>query len=411
MTIHEQNRQALIEYFQGGCKGNDMGCVGVEMEHFILDEDGEQVHYDEPNGRLSIRGILEKLAEFWPDVTRTEAGDIMGCSRQLSAISIEPAGQIEVSLAPFSSIYDIKAEYENFYYRLRKVIEPAGYTIRTGGYNPTMKAEELELIPKPRYHFMNEYFASLPGMHGERMMRATTSLQISLDYADEADAVRKMRIATLLGPIVSFVCDNCTVFEGELNDVPLRRLQVWRKVDPARCGVVPGLFDEGFGFGTYADWLLSVPPIFSTRDGEHATGATPADEVYADAPMTEEDVFHLLGMVWPDVRLKNYVEVRQADSLPEMPALGYVSLIKGIYYGPLSLDMIEHKLGVDTKGWGQYSEQSVEDAIAAIAQDGFDALVYGRSVTEWIDFLFQLAPAGLGSEVEYLDELRDFRGL
>ena len=411
MTEQFDNGQIIVDYLQGGCKGGDMGTVGVEVEHFLYDEDDELVPYEEKHGRTGVRDILEKLLEFYPHAMRTQDGDLMGCSRASASITIEPSAQLEISIAPMASVAEVEREYRNFLFRVGQIIDPLGYKLIALGYDPHMKAADKPLIPKPRYHYMNDYFAAIPGMHAERMRRGSCSLQVSLDYADEADAVRKLRIATLLGPVFSYLADNVPVFEGEPNATPLRRLKVWREVDPARCGVIPGLFEAGFGFAKYADYLLSTPPIFITRPDVHTTGALTAREAYADAPMRTEDVEHLLGMFWNDVRLKRYVEIRQADSLPLEPGLGYVALIKGLFYSETNLEILEHALGARADGTWPYVEQDVEDAIDAIVADGFEAQVYGRSVTAWADLLFRLAPDGLGTEVGYLEALEDFKGL
>ncbi|MGI6032266.1 MAG: glutamate-cysteine ligase family protein [Coriobacteriales bacterium] len=405
------NKQIIVDYLQGGCKGRAMGTVGVELEQFLYDEDDELVPYEEKHGRLGVKDLLEQLVEFYPEAMRTEAGDIMGCVRPSAAVTIEPACQLEISIAPMASVAEVEREYRNFAFHVGQIIDPRGYHLLPYGYDPYMKAEDKPLIPKPRYHFMDDYFAKIPGMHAERMMRGSCSLQVSLDFADEADAVRKMRIATLLGPVFSLITDNVPVFQGEPNVTPLRRMKIWREVDPARCQVTPGLFDEDFGFEKYAEYLLATPPIFTTRPDEHATGSLTAAEVYGDAPMRTEDVEHLLGMFWNDVRLKRYVEVRQGDALPLEPGLGYVALIKGVFYSDTNLDILEHALGVGDDGVWPYTEQSVEDAIDAIVADGFNAEVYGRTATAWIDLLFSLAPDGLGTEVEYLEPLKDFKGL
>ena len=407
------NRQILIDYFDEGAKGGAIGRVGVEIEQFLLDEDGERVPYREKHGRLDVETVLEKLSAYYPKVVRTDEGAIMSCQRPSAAITIEPSAQLELSIAPLASVAEVEDEYEHFAFRLGQIIEPAGYSVATYGYDPSSKALDCQLIPKPRYHYMDSYLRALPGMHPERMMRCSASLQVSLDYSDEADAVRKMRLATLFGPVFSFLCDNTPVFEGEPNVETLRRLRLWREVDPARCQVVPGVFEEGFGFGAYADWLLSTPPIFITRPDIHPTGGALASEVYGDAPMTRADVEHLIGMFWPDVRFKQYVEIRQADSLPLVPAMGYVALAKGLFYSETNLAILEHALGVEVeeKGAWPFSEQDVEDAIQAVSEDDWDAVIYGKSVAEWVDLLFQIAPDGLGTEVEYLEGLKDFKGL
>ncbi len=405
------NSQIIVDYLEAGCKGGDMGRVGVEIEQFVLDEDGDRVFYDEKHGRLGVRDILERLSEFYPDVVRTDAGDIVGCSRASAAITIEPSAQIELSLAPVLSLAEVEREYKNFEFRIGQILKPHEYELVPLGYDPKNEATDLPLIPKPRYHFMDEYFSELEGMHAERMMRASASLQVSIDYADEADAVRKVRIATAIGPILSFLLDNIPTFEGAANAIPLRRLKIWREVDPARCCVIPGLFDDGFGFKAYADWLLGVPPIFVTQPEERGTGATPAREVYADTPMTTEDVEHLLSMIWPDVRLKRYVEIRQCDSVPFDVALGYAALLKGLFYGQMNLELLEHALGVKEDGTWTIGESDVEAAIDAIIADEMEAVVYGRTVESWFNLFFQFAPDGLGAEAEYLEALKDFKGL
>lgn len=411
MTTEFNNRELIVEYLEEGCKGGDMGLIGVELEQFVIDEDGDRVPYIEKHGRLGVRDILEQLAPYYYEVERNAEGDILALYRLDSNVTIEPAAQIELSISPMLSLVDIRQEYDNFDLRMRQIMKPYDYKLVPLGYDPKNKAADLPIIPKPRYHYMDEFFSKLPGMHAERMMRATTSMQVSIDYASEADAVRKLRIATLLGPVFSYLLDNVPVFEGEPNSQPLRRMKVWREVDPARCMVIPGLFDEGFGFAAYADWLLSIKPIFITRPDVHSTGNMTAAEAYADAPMTDADIEHLMSMVWPDVRLKRYVEIRQGDAVPFDVALGYAALIKGLFYSETNLDLLEHALGVGPDGVWPYTAQSVEDAIDTVIADENDAVIYGRTLEEWMILLFQIAPDGLGAEEEYLEPLMDFKGL
>ncbi len=412
--FRQENRQAIVEYLRGGCKGAAMGAVGMEQEHFLLDEDGERVPFTEKHGRLGVKDVLEALSEFYPDITRTPDGQIVGCARPAAAITIEPAAQIEVSIAPLANVAEIEQEYRNFLFRLEQIVRPAGYSIATFGYTPVpgQTAGELELIPKERYRLMDAYFSRLPGMHAERMMRGSCSLQVSIDFADEADAVRKLRLASLLAPVFASIADNAPVFEGRPNTAHISHLSLWREVDPARCGVIGGLFDEDFGFGRYADWLLATPPIFTTHGGVvRDTGDIPAAEAYAGVQMDTADVEHLLSMFWPDARLKRYVEIRPADALPAGPAMGYVALLKGLFYGQFNLDLLEDALGVGADGVYPFEAGDVEEAVAAVAADGDGARIYGRGLVEWIDYLFSLAAQGLSTELGYLDELRDFRGV
>ena len=268
---------------------------------------------------------------------------------------------------------------------------------------------------------MDAYFAHI-GSDGDRMMRASSSTQVSVDFASEADAVRKMRVASALSPILAAIADNTQVFESEENHIPIRRLQLWREVDNLRCGTIPGIFDDGFGFDAYADWLLRTPPIFVTRpaaddpEGERLRPFfdTPASEVYADAPMSRSDVEHVTSMFWPDVRLKLFVEIRPADSLPEECVLGYTALVKGLFYSDESLDAIERALGVSPdaaaeRGAWPLSKGCVDEGIAQIQTHGLGGLVYGKELRDWEALLFSLARTALpAGEQQYLDALEDF---
>ena len=218
------------------------------------------------------------------------------------------------------------------------------------------------------------------------------------------------------------IADNTPVYEGETNHVPIRRLQLWREVDLRRCGTVPGVFEDGFGFERYVDWLLSTSPIFVTRpETGNPNGPTtrpffeePASEAYADAPMESADVEHLISMFWPDVRLKRFVEIRPADSLPQAQMLGYAALVKGIFYCEESLAAIENVLGVSetayaSRGGWPINARDVDDAIAQVQGRGLFGEVYGMSILAWEHLLFSLARHALGrDEAAYLVPLEEF---
>ena len=421
----EENRGKLVAYFESGIT-RDEGPqhLGVEVEHFIV-ADGtlEPVCYEPHDGLPGVRDVLAYLEQFYPDATYNPKGDLLGLANETGSVTLEPAAQLEISLAPYSHISDIEASYAAFHNHVTSYLEGLGCHIAAYGYHPSAKALDLPLIPKSRYRFMNEHFSRI-GTHGERMMRTSASTQVSIDYYSEADAVRKLRVATAIGPVLAFVCDNLPVFEGRPNTAPLTRLNLWREVDNDRCGAIPGVFQEGFGFGAYADWLLRTSPIFVTRpdasdpDGPslRPVGDTPAAEAYSDAPMTQADVEHLISMFWPDVRLKRFVEIRQADSMPAPQVCGYAALIKGLFYSEGSLASIERLIGVDDGIW-PLDDSSVNRAISAIRADGGKAEVYGTPLTTWVDTLFQLAGDALdaqageagASESRYLAALREWK--
>ncbi|WP_058985997.1 glutamate-cysteine ligase family protein [Hugonella massiliensis] len=427
--IQRENRARIVAYFESGCatKGDRYydddgfldrpGYLGVEVEHFLMrTSDQEPLFYEPHDGIPGVRDVLEHLAAYYPQVTRNAAGDILGLANESGNITIEPAAQLEISIAPLARLSDIAKAYNDFRGYVDAFLAPYGCSVACQGYRPKTKALDMPLIPKQRYAFMDRYFHEL-GTHGERMMRGSASTQVSIDYFSESDAVRKFRVGTALAPILAFICDNTPVFEGEKNEEPLARMALWRDVDPHRCGVIPGTFSRGFGFESVANYLLHNAPIFVTR----AKAAHPDDarveevrwvgderamDAYGDAPLATEDIEHLISMFWTDIRLKRFVEIRPADCMPDVGVLGYAALVKGIFYSPANLTAIEDALGVQGDFW-PLSDSSVEMAIAKIRQHGKNAAVYGHYVYEWVEFLFNMANASLEEEeAVYLLPLR-----
>ncbi len=420
MGYESENRAAVVDYIASGAKRGRLGMLGLEVEHHVLFYDGSQVAYAAHDKPVGVQNVLEHLATWYPQRDYNAKHDLLGLSGEDGTVTLEPAAQLEISVAPHELVRHVDAAYQRFRMRTDAYLTVRGAALVTAGYHPVHRAQELELIPKQRYGYMDDYFASI-GSHGDRMMRASTSTQVSIDYANEADAVRKMRVAAALAPILAAIADNTPVFESRPNLVPIRRLQMWREVDNARCGTPPHLFEAGYGFGTYAEWLFATSPIFvprRTSDGATTTYpayTTPARNVYADAPMSRADVEHLLSMFWPDVRLKRFVEIRPADGLPVHVIAGYVALIKGIFYAETSLAAIEETLGVGpdacaTRGTWPIDERDVAKGISSIQKAGFAARLYaGLTLREWEDLLFRLAREALPEdERAYIDQLAAF---
>lgn len=421
MTEAEKNRSSLIAYFESGSKENDRR-LGVEVEHFIIvTSDGTPFTYAAQGSIPGVHEVLEHLLSTYPIIYQNSEGELIGCANEEASITLEPSSQIEISIAPFSEVARIEAAYEHFRAAIDPFLQAHGAKLVNAGYHPTRKAEELTLIPKERYHLMDKHFADL-GTLGLRMMRASASTQVSIDYTSEADAVRKMRIASALAPILGAIADNVAVYEREVGAYPLVRLAVWRNVDDDRCGVVPGVFKPGFGFGAYADWLLSTSPIFINAkqpDGttvEQAESTRSAGEIYENTAMTKADIEHLISMFWPDVRLKRFVEIRPADSLPQEYLTGYAALIKGLFYSEESMRALEQELGVCQDAQGEdiwpLDERAVEEAIDAIRSRGYEARFYGekaKSLRVWIELLFDFARAALpANERTYLEGIETF---
>lgn len=389
MSIYEsqparkQNRATIRAILESGCTATDKR-LGIELEHILVDNTGDPISYSQPDG---VRDILKSLQKTYPQAT-THGGDLLGVARPGMSVTIEPAAQLELSAGPFASIDEANRAFTEFESDLGEALDPVDGRALTVGYDPVNRAVDKELIPKARYDFMNAYLSSISPW-GPRMMRGSASTQISIDYHSEADCVLKARVASVLSPLFALICDNTPTFEGARRPHPLMRTEIWRYCDPDRCNTVPGMLDEGFGFDAYADYILDVPAIVVLDEsGEARYDTRTFGEIYALRPMTREEAEHALSMVFPDVRLKTYVEIRPADAMPIPYVMSYAALIKGLFYCEKSLDALAHSCeGI--------REKDVEDAKTALMKHGYRAFVYDRDAGEICDELFELARQGL----------------
>lgn len=390
----QANVAAIAAYLASGCKKTSK-CVGIELEHILVDGTGDPISYSQPHG---VREILQTLTEHYPETTM-HGEDLLGVARPGMAVTIEPAAQLELSAGPFATLEEAKRAFIEFEQHVADALEPIDGRALAIGYDPVNIAVNKELIPKDRYAFMNEYLSAI-SPYGPRMMRGSAATQISIDFADEEDCVRKMRVASVLAPLFALMCDNSPFFEGTRRPHPLMRTEIWKYCDPDRCNTVPGLFNAGFGFEAYAEYILDTPAIVvMDEEGEARYDTRTFGEIYADTPMTRENVEHALSMVFPDVRMKTYVEIRPADAMPISYALSYAALIKGLFYSKANLDTLSHSCE-------DLLEGDIWDAKEALMTHGYDATVYGRPAAEVCEDLLVLAKKGLpGAEWHYLTPL------
>lgn len=246
---------------------------------------------------------------------------------------------------------------------------------------------------------MNEYLGAISPW-GPRMMRGSASTQISIDFTSEEDAAQKMRIASALAPIFALICDNTAQFEGTRSPHKLMRTEIWKYCDPDRCNSVPGVFSDDFGFEAYAEYILDTPAIVvMDEEGEAHYDTRTFGDIYAHESMTQSQIEHALSMVFPDARLKTYVEIRPADSMPLAYVLAYAAFIKGLFYDQANLDAL-------AVSCAEIGEGDVRDAKEALMAHGYRALVYERPAAEICDELLELARRGLSdAERGYLDPL------
>ena len=396
-AYNDINRANLVALFEGGDKYSQ--ALGFELEHILLHKGTQApVSYDEPGG---VRDVLLRLQPFY-EHAHYEGDSIVGLSREGAAISIEPAAQLELSAGPFHTVSEIEESYLRFRAELDPILDEFGLETPMLGYNPSACAKDLKLVPKYRYECMTRFLGA-QAYEGICMMRGTGSLQISIDYRNEADALRKLRIAEAMAPILALMCDNSPIFEGEERKVNMVRTAIWSGMKQDRVGTVPGSLKPGFSFADYADYIMTreavLVPDRDVEGGWRYVADQTFDEVYADCEMTRAELEHALSMVWPDARLKNFVEIRPADAMPMEYCLAYAVLIRAVFYSDRNLGVLDSLLA-------SVDEDDVRQAKAALMEKGYGAQVYGRPAEFWADMLLVLATGSIEmGEWIYLEPL------
>ena len=314
--------------------------LGLEIEHFVVDETGTQIGFAE------ITSLIEHVArEIGADLVCID-GHPVGYANDKYAISLEPSCQFEISISPYPEIAQIEAVYHEFLDLWEPIFEERGYRIVTKGNLPAVELgwiypDQIPLSPKMRYKYMDAYFRE-SGKYGQYMMRASASTQVSLDYASEGDLVKKLRVLQKISPILMAMMENKTVPASTLPGAPdkphLLRIQEWDDLDPARTGFYPHSLDDGFGYDRVADVVYNTPLILLTDNGATTyVGGKSAADLVTEGILTGEGldeerrkklVEHFLSMGFFHFRIKKYIEVRVADSVPIDKALGYAALLK-----------------------------------------------------------------------------------
>ena len=299
---------------------------GVELEHFVVRKDTkEAVSYYGENG---VEAILQGLLPFYEENAYSE-GHLIALAREGIALSLEPAAQLEVSISPQTDIAEIQAIYNKFVAEITPILERYSYELVTLGYQPKSRVEDLELLPKPRYRFMDAYFAKI-GPYGRQMMRGTASTQVSVDYYSEEDFTDKYRIMYALKDLLSEFCSNAPVYEGKGYTGSALRDEIWSQTDARRVDVSTYMIDGMMSFEDYADFVMQTPVIVNREGSEESYDERTIGEIAKERVFTGEELSHMLSVVFPMIRAKHFLEIRFADSMPMERVLKYVLLLKGL---------------------------------------------------------------------------------
>ena len=313
----------LADHIAAGCKPPGEFRIGTEHEKFgFRAADLTPPPYAPADGQPgSIRDLLAGLARF-DGTPITDSGNTIGLKQGDAAISLEPAGQLELSGAPLETLHDTKAELDQHFDQVRSVSRDLQLGFTPLGFHPIATRGGMPWMPKGRYAIMRRYMPHV-GSLGLDMMTRTCTVQVNLDYASEQDMVRKLRVALLLQPLATALFANSPFTEGQPNGFLSYRAQVWTDTDNDRSGIPPVMFEPGFGFERYAQWLVeSVPMYFVYRDGRYIDVAGESFRDFmagrlhdvASTVATVGDFADHITTVFTDVRVKRFLEMRGADA-------------------------------------------------------------------------------------------------
>ncbi|HVB89140.1 MAG TPA: glutamate--cysteine ligase [Beijerinckiaceae bacterium] len=342
------SRAQLVEWFEHGCKPAEAFRLGTEHEKFpFYTKDLSPVPYEGAAGRGGIGALLEGLARTgaWQGIE--DQGALIGLHDPLAggAVSLEPAGQFELSGAPLETVHQTSAELHGHIALAKEAARPHGIGFLGLGMSPLWTKAQTPVMPKSRYRIMADYMPKV-GSRGLDMMFRTCTVQVNLDFASEADMVKKLRVSLALQPLVTALFANSPFTDGRPNGLLSARSEIWRDTDNARAGMLPFAFESGMGFERYVDYALDVPMYFVMREGRYhdVAGASFRDLLDGRLPQlpgeraTLADWANHLSTIFPEVRLKRWLEMRGADAGGADHMLALPAFFVGLLYDSDVLD-------------------------------------------------------------------------
>ena len=388
-----EHESQLAEYLASGCKPKSDWRIGTEHEKFGYCKDTlNPLPYDGPR---SIKAILEGLRDRYNWAPVMEGDNIIGLLKDGANVSLEPGGQLELSGAPLETIHETCDEVNLHLKEVQSVAEAMGVGFIGLGAAPIWTHDQMPMMPKGRYRLMTDYMGRV-GTHGTQMMYRTCTVQVNLDFGSEADMVQKMRVALALQPVATALFANSPFFEGKVNGHKSWRSRVWRGLDNARTGMLPFVFDDSFGFEAWVQYVLDVPMYFVYRDGKYinALGQSFRDFLKGRLPALPGEIPTLsdwadhLTTVFPEARLKKFIEMRGADGGPWRRLCALPALWVGLTYDQSALDAAWDLV----KDWDAETREALR---VAASEDGLQAEVNGIKMHDLAHEAVAIADAGL----------------
>src|SRR3954453_12861317 len=403
-------RDELVAWIAEGEKPREAWRLGTEHEKVPFYRSSHApVPYE---GETGIRALLDGLSAEtgWDPIL--DRNNIIGLYDAAGggAISLEPGGQFELSGAPLASIHETAGELDRHLAEVKRVGEPMDLGFLTLGMSPKWSRAETPLMPKRRYDIMRNYMPKV-GSRGLDMMFRTATVQVNLDFGSEADMVKKLRVSLALQPVATALFANSPFTEGRPNGFLSMRSEIWRDTDNDRAGMLPRAFDDGFGYEAYVDWALDVPMYFVKRGETYhdVAGASFRDLLagrLAGMPgerATLSDWANHLSTLFPEVRLKRFLEMRGADVGPPAMIAALPAFWAGLLYGEGALDAAWDLV----KGWSNADRERLR---ADVPRLGLSATVASRPLRAVAREVLALARAGLDRRADRDDAGRDETG-
>jgi glutamate--cysteine ligase len=388
-----ESREDLTSYLSTGCKPPEAWRIGTEHEKFGYRlSDHSPLPYE---GACSIRAMLEGLRDRFDWAPVIEAGNIIGLEKNGANVSLEPGGQLELSGAPLETIHQTCDEVNTHLAEVREVADAIGAGFIGLGAAPIWRHEDMDVMPKGRYGIMKRYMQTV-GTRGLHMMFRTCTVQVNLDFSSEADMVKKLRVALALQPVATALFANSPFWQGKPAGRLSYRAYCWQDLDADRTGMLPFVFEDGFGFERYVDYALDVPMYFVYRDGKYidVAGQSFRDFLKGELPglpgelPTQSDWGDHLTTIFPEARIKKFIEMRGADGGPWRSLCALPALWVGLTYDQTALDAAWDL----AKGWSQAEREQLRlDA----GQFGLKARIGGHSLQEIAQEVLRIAEAGL----------------
>lgn len=388
-----ESKQQLIDYIASGSKPESEWTIGTEHEKFVYCIDSQKpVPYD---GVRSIRSILEALrTEFdWEPIM--EGDFIIGLKKDGQSVTLEPGGQLELSGAMLKTLHQTCAESNSHLRQAQAVSEKLGINYLGMGFNPNTRREDVPIMPKGRYNIMRDYMPKR-GNLGLDMMLRTCTIQVNLDYSSEADMVKKFRVSLALQPLATAIFAASPFTEGKPNGFQSYRSHIWTDTDPDRCGILPFVFEDGMGFEAYVDHVLNVPMYFVNRGNTYhdVSGKSFKDfmngtlEGFEGEIPTIADWEDHMSTLFPEVRLKKFLEMRGADGGTWSRICALPALWVGILYDQASLDAAWDMI----KGWSHEEHQLLRDNVP---RDALNVKFRNGTLQDLAKQMLDISSAGL----------------